>query len=245
MASKKPDIKKNLNRRFFRLFNDKSLAKKATFWGLLTLAPAVYITEQIETDPSDIRAVPTAAAADVIAFEREIDAIKLSLPAPLTQQLTPQQIEKTLETRELAKDFSVRVLNNANISEKDVGYLATVYRDALGKEIPLQNFENMRYSNAFIDECKSSEKIKGLAPELAANEIMTCTASDAKTEFWTYSIGVYMALLIGFETMTKTLLRAGRRRDDENIVEEKKEKFIEATEDLREFLKPKPPVRKM
>lgn len=241
---KKPNAAK---RAFYRVFNDKSSARRIAFSGLIAAVPAVGVYEITTNEPSTEPKSPTAQV-QYQAYKKEISDFRAAIPAETVAyrakhgQITREQSAQLTDVKAKAQDFSVRLALDNQLSEAQIRDISYSYITEVGKVIPLELVNRTAYASGYLDETKAGR----------ASQV-TFTDDTQKAKSVVYSAAEWqqlnvlwslMAFMLSFEVLggyAKRSLQHGRRRDDEFIEEQKREEFDAARRQLEDVLKPKGP----
>ncbi len=240
--NKKKPLGKVAQKKFYHLFNDKSPARRMIFSAALVVAPTIGVSTIYNERPmTELDAGVTSVAPQ---YRAELEALAKELPTTtLTfnrsgerQQLTLKQAEKAVDFERRVDDFSSRLMLENKVTEREAKDIAKAYQAIFGAS--LQN-SNINWIEGFAEYLNDSraELARDPAPD---------TMEDMKTQLFkehvldrTMSSFIAFAIFFSlFDGWLKRGLTHGRRRDDENIQEEKVEKFEDAKNGLKDLLKP-------
>lgn len=245
---RKNGLRKAATRKFFHAFNDKSTFRRRAFCAALAVAPAFGIYNALETDASATRGPEGQARFE--AYQKEISDIKAAMPTTTFKmqrksgapQTDGADVAKLEAARRHAAQFAVQIVLDDQISEADLKKISSAYNREIGRDIPIEIMNNMRWGAPFAEEARGqaagSPDIANAPQEKKAEIIADIAHRDASNEFW-ISLAAFLASLELLTSLTGKALRHGSSRDDERLLEERREKFAAAKEDLEKLLRPK------
>lgn len=234
-------------RAFYRVFNDKSAARRIAFSGLLAAVPAIGVHQITTHDPSTEPKSPTAQA-QYEAYKQELSDFRAAIPAETVAyrakhgEITRRHAEQLAEVREKTTDFSIRLALDTQLSETQIRDLGLAYYAEVGKILPNEIVAKATYGSGYLDEARASREARTTFTDDAqkAKSIVSGAAEWQQLNMlWSL-----LAFLSSFDLLNRYARRGlqhGRRRDDEFIEEQKKEEFETARRQLEDVLKPKGP----
>lgn len=253
--SKKISAAKRLERKFYHVFNDKSELRRIAFSGLISMVPAVMISNAIEEDPStQVSQNVQEDKARTAAYLAEIAALRSEIPQEVvTFAIAPKNAkpavsldaqEKMQDIRTRAENIGVRLTLDGKIPEKDAALIAANLYSNFKDYAPMQPALNIYYSRAFLDEARAKQRAENqnLSDAQKAEKVLQDAVNNEKLES-SVSLAILFLIFNLLDGVARASLRRGRERDDQNKREEKAEEFDDAAEKLREALQPKKPGR--
>jgi hypothetical protein len=217
---------------------------------MMAAVPAMGVSELLDTDVSTRRGPEGQAHYE--AYEKKIQDLKADIPmvmlaikdGKISAPPTAGEEAKWASIKKSASELTTQILLDGQISEADIRNLYYSYQKELYDAVPLDRMEHLSLKAAFIEEARAEAaadpRLKGALPDDVAKTVSRIAGDKSDLEFWL----TLFAMLGSYEFFRASLRRGledGRRRDDENIREEKREKLIAAKEDLENLLKPKSP----
>ncbi len=243
---KKP-LGKVVQKKFYHVFNDKSAARRMLFSAALVVAPTIGVSTIYNDSPSSELPAGTVSAAAL--YKAEVDTLSKEIPSTTftldksgaRQQRTLKQAEKASDLEKRVDDFSMRLMWETKLSEREAKEIASSFRNAFGQSIQNANINWIDSYAAYMNEGRAT-LAKDPAPDTVEDMKMQMFQEHIKDRAWSSFMAFALFFSI-FDSFLKRGLSHGRRRDDENIHEEKVEKFEDVKNDLKNLLKPGTPPK--
>lgn len=246
-AVPKAGLYKRIERRFFKIFNDKTAKRRKALLTLMLIPSAFGMSHVWHDDPSTDR--QAGGAEQVRDYTQEISQIARDTKA---FAITPDGVVVRGDAAQLvALDKRIQALANqlvldTKISEQDAldltrQFMREINSPVVGPQL-LETLSALTENAAFIQDARDALIRSGATqdhPGMRAAQILNEADNQSDGDyFYDFLIGfLLMKLLFGDNLLA--MIRRGSRRNDVLQRQEDKEIYTDRLIELREMLKPK------
>lgn len=236
-------------RKFYHVFNDKSTGRRVAFSALLVYAPTAMLVNVYDRDPSSERAPGGAEQVQKYATEvdqlarafRGAEATSANLP-----KATDADIERLRSLNARGAELAARITMDNHISEQDARELARRFEGQTSSNLSVtRHFERIDDGAPSLAEARgrlSQDPAFSRADDAGKAQAVQAEANSSTFwNYWTSFLIVYFVFFNMFDRNLKNQLAKGRRKDDDFIHEEIKDKIDSEKDVLKELLKPSAP----